>query len=157
MFCASAWTVDSVGPPAGTISHATRGEPSFEQKSSSDEEAIAPSDAIPFTASALKSVTTTSWPPRMRRRAMLAPILPSPTIPRRMLPPCIYYDIPLWHYLCVALCSLWFVSGRSKSALHAQLSPNSQVRRRHLYQDVLAAHVVHDPLTPGNRHGLERL
>src|SRR5215469_4468470 len=62
-----------------------RGEPSLEQKSSSEEDATPPSLAMLFTASALRSVTTISWFPRISRRAMLAPILPRPTIPRRML------------------------------------------------------------------------
>src|SRR5215469_2791222 len=85
IFCAIARAVDSVGPPAGTISQAMRGEPSLEQKSSSDDEATAPSPARPSTAFELRSVTTTSWPPRISRRAMLEPILPNPTIPKRML------------------------------------------------------------------------
>src|SRR5215469_1051155 len=84
IFCAIARAVDSVGPPAGTISQAMRGEPSLEQKSSRDDDATAPSPAMPSTALELRSVTTTSWPPRISRRAMLEPILPSPTIPIRM-------------------------------------------------------------------------
>ena len=43
MRCGSACTLCSVGPPAGTISQATRGLPSLPTKSSSDDEAIAPS------------------------------------------------------------------------------------------------------------------
>ena len=82
---ARACTVCSVGAPAGTISHAIRGFPSLLTKSSSDEEAMEPSPAIFFTLSALKSVTTTSCPPRIRRRVMLAPILPRPTIPNRII------------------------------------------------------------------------
>jgi len=63
---ASACTVCSVGVPAGTISQAIRGLPSLLTKSSSEAEAIDPSPAIFFTLSALRSVTTTSCPPRIR-------------------------------------------------------------------------------------------
>ena len=81
---ARACIVCSVGPPAGTISQAMHGLPSFEMKSSREDDAIAPSAAMCLTLSGLKSVTTNSWPPRIRRRVMLAPILPRPTIPSRM-------------------------------------------------------------------------
>src|SRR6266851_2122435 len=91
IFWAIDCAVDSVGAPAGTMSQAMRGEPSLEQKSSSEEDGTAPSEEMPLTAAGLRSVTTTSWPPRIRRRAMLAPIRPRPTIPRRMYspPPCL--------------------------------------------------------------------
>src|SRR5262245_30275511 len=46
-----------------------------------DSAPTAPSPASSCTASALRSKTTHSWPSRMRRRTMLAPIRPSPIIP----------------------------------------------------------------------------
>src|SRR5215204_7014251 len=50
-------------------------------KPSSDSAPIAPSSTSAFTASGLRSLTTHSWPPRRRRRTMLAPMRPRPIIP----------------------------------------------------------------------------
>src|SRR5215470_12859625 len=75
------WTVCSVGPPAGTIIQTARGGFSLLTRSCREDDPTAPSPTRPFTASALRSETTSWWPPRIRRRVMLAPILPNPTIP----------------------------------------------------------------------------
>ena len=53
-----ACTVFSVGSPAGTMIQTARGAFSLPTRSSSEEEATAPSPAILFTASALRSDTT---------------------------------------------------------------------------------------------------
>ena len=50
----------------------------------------APSAVNRSTGSGLRFVTTTSWPPPIRRRAMLAPMRPNPIIPHCMSSP------PLW-------------------------------------------------------------
>src|SRR5712692_8680524 len=78
-------TTCSVAAPAGTITHATRGALSFATKSSSVTVPTAPSPATSWTVFALLAYATTSWPPRMSRRAMLPPIRPRPTIPICML------------------------------------------------------------------------
>src|SRR2546422_3555556 len=77
-------TTCSVAAPAGTITHATRGGRSARTKSSSSVVPLAPSLAIALTFAGSVAYPTTSWPPRIRRRAMFAPILPSPTIPTCM-------------------------------------------------------------------------
>src|SRR5438552_6866854 len=77
-------TTCSVAAPAGTITHATRGGRSARTKSSSSVVPPAPSLAIALTFAGSVAYPTTSWPPRIRRRAMFAPILPSPTIPTCM-------------------------------------------------------------------------
>jgi hypothetical protein len=66
---------------AGTISQTERGGFSFATKSSSEAAPAAPSAASPRTVSALRSHTTHSWPARMRRRTMFAPMRPRPIIP----------------------------------------------------------------------------
>src|SRR5580765_1609560 len=66
---------------AGIISQTVRGPLSFLTKSSSDEAPVAPSPANCFTLASLLSYTTHWWPPRNRRRTMLAPIRPRPIIP----------------------------------------------------------------------------
>src|SRR5208337_338216 len=82
-----ACTVFSVGSPDGTMIHAARGGFSLLTRSSSEVEATAPSPAILFTASALRSDTTMVWPPRIRRRVILAPMRPRPTIPNCIAAP----------------------------------------------------------------------
>src|SRR6266850_2549115 len=77
-------TTCSVAAPAGTITHATRGGRSAWTKSSSAVVPVAPSLAIALTPAGSDAYPTISWPPRIRRRAMLAPIRPSPTIPTCM-------------------------------------------------------------------------
>src|SRR5439155_339463 len=77
-------TTCSVAAPAGTITHATRGGRSARTKSSSAVVPVAPSLAIALTPAGSDAYPTISWPPRIRRRAMLAPIRPSPTIPTCM-------------------------------------------------------------------------
>src|SRR3989442_5035304 len=77
-------TTCSVAAPAGTITHATRGGRSARTKSSSSVVPLAPSLAIALTFAGSVAYPTTSWPPRIRRRAMFAPILPSPPIPTCM-------------------------------------------------------------------------
>src|ERR1700675_1629795 len=86
---ASAITVSSVGLPAGTITQAARGFESFLTKSSRELEPVAPSFTKPSTFAGVKSKATHLWPLRMRRLAMLPPILPRPIIP-----------------ICILLCSL---------------------------------------------------
>src|SRR5215831_5661914 len=74
-------TTCSVAAPAGTITHATRGGRSVRTKSSSVVVPFAPSPASSFTPAGSAAYPTISWPPRIRRRAILPPIRPSPTIP----------------------------------------------------------------------------
>src|SRR5882672_686320 len=81
---ASAVTVCSVASPAGTMIQTARGEASRATRSASDPAPEAPPRASVCTASALRSHTTTSWPPATRRRAMLPPIRPRPTRPSCM-------------------------------------------------------------------------
>src|SRR5262245_42114927 len=66
---------------AGTISQTDRGFSSFFKRSGSEAAPTAPSFANSPTAFGDRSKTTQSCPCLTRRRAMLAPILPSPTIP----------------------------------------------------------------------------
>src|SRR5439155_1035937 len=74
-------TTCSVAAPAGTITHATRGGRSARTKSSSSVAPLAPSLAIALTFAGSLAYPTNSWPPRISRRAMFAPILPSPPMP----------------------------------------------------------------------------
>src|SRR5712692_5781058 len=74
-------TTCSVAAPAGTITHATRGGRSARTNSSSAVVPVAPSLAIALTPAGSDAYPMISWPPRIRRRTMLAPIRPSPTIP----------------------------------------------------------------------------
>src|SRR4051794_26228155 len=60
---------------------AARGADSLLTKSSSEDEAIAPSPESLRTDSGSTSKTTTSCPARIRRRVRFAPIRPSPTMP----------------------------------------------------------------------------
>src|SRR5215472_16653426 len=66
---------------AGTISHTARGFLSFFTRSASEADPIAFSLTNSPTIFGDRSNTTQSCPFLIRRRAMLAPILPSPTIP----------------------------------------------------------------------------
>src|SRR6266566_7138800 len=77
-------TTCSVAAPAGTITHATRGGRSALTKSSSVVVPVPPSLPIALTPAGSAAYPTISWPPLIRRRAMLAPIRPSPTIPSCM-------------------------------------------------------------------------
>src|SRR5438046_8765386 len=77
----SAATVDSVGSPAGTITHTWRGGASAFTSASSDATPLAFAACALLTASALRSYATMSWPPRSRRVTMFKPILPRPTNP----------------------------------------------------------------------------
>src|SRR3989454_4595335 len=77
-------TTCSVAAPAGTITHATRGGRSARTKSSSAVVPVAPSLGIAWPPAGSDAYPTISWPPRIKRRAMLAPIRPSPTIPTCM-------------------------------------------------------------------------
>ena len=67
--------------PAGIITQATRGLVSFPTNSSSVGAPTAPSASSFLIESGNTSYTTQSWPSRIRRRTMLAPIRPSPIIP----------------------------------------------------------------------------
>src|SRR5690349_2678220 len=79
--CASCSTVFSVGPPAGTMIQTARGWARSLTSSASEAAPLAPSFSSAATFAGFKSVTTQSCPPRIRRRTMFAPILPSPTMP----------------------------------------------------------------------------
>ena len=74
----SASIVLSTGPPAGTMIHTTRGALSCAQTSARSLAAAAPIPTCAFTASALRSYTTTWCPPCSRRCTMLPPIRPRP-------------------------------------------------------------------------------
>src|SRR6266581_1170521 len=69
---------------AGTISHSARGWASLATRSASEAAPVARSLTMSATACAERSKTTQSWPPLMSRRAMLAPMRPSPIIPSCM-------------------------------------------------------------------------
>src|SRR5579864_5534470 len=73
--------VDSVGAPAGTMTHTARGASSAVMTSRRPGAPVAPAAWARVTASARRSYATTWWPPRWRRVTMLRPILPSPTKP----------------------------------------------------------------------------
>src|SRR5512147_1968909 len=66
---------------AGTINQIARGAASFLTKSSRDAAPVARSLARSATALADMSNTTQSWPPRISRLTMFAPIRPNPIIP----------------------------------------------------------------------------
>src|SRR5262245_15477730 len=72
---------------AGTINQTTLGFRSFLTRSSSEDDPTALSPTRSLTALGDLSKTTHSWPPLMRRRTMLAPILPKPTIPNCIMSP----------------------------------------------------------------------
>src|SRR5574340_334537 len=74
-------TVVSVASPAGTIIHRARGLFNRPINSSMEPAPTAPSAASRCTGSGFTSNTTQWWPPRINRRTILAPILPSPIIP----------------------------------------------------------------------------
>jgi hypothetical protein len=68
------------------MSQATRGGLSLAAKSSKDEAAAAPVSLANFSLdSARLEKTVTSWPPRINRRTMFPPILPTPIIPSCIL------------------------------------------------------------------------
>ena len=69
---------------AGTMMQMQRGGASAATNSSSEPEPVLPSPTSPVTASGLTSKTTQSWPLRIRRRTMLAPMRPSPIMPTCM-------------------------------------------------------------------------
>ena len=69
---------------AGTIIHTWRGASRELTNSSIDELPTIPSPVIVATASGDTSNPTQSWPARINRRTMLAPIRPSPIIPSCM-------------------------------------------------------------------------
>jgi len=73
--------VASVASPAGTMTHAARGVFRLATNSAVDLDATAPSEASCRTFSGFRSKTAHSCPPRIRRRTMLPPIRPNPTMP----------------------------------------------------------------------------
>src|SRR3954452_12985090 len=82
MRSASRWIVDSVGSPAGTITHTVRGAWSLATRSSSEDAPVAPFSSAALTASGEKSNATTSWSEsRSIRWDMLPPIFPRPMKP----------------------------------------------------------------------------
>src|SRR3954453_4474271 len=83
---ASWLTVDSVGSPAGTITHTARGASSLETRSSSDEAPRAPWPSAVWTACSEKSKATTSCSEsRFVRWTMVLPLFPRPMKPICML------------------------------------------------------------------------
>src|SRR5512143_834125 len=66
---------------AGTMSQTARGAASLPTKSASDSAPVACSAESAATACGDLSNTTHSWPPRISRRTMSAPMRPSPIIP----------------------------------------------------------------------------
>src|SRR5271157_1516681 len=66
---------------AGTISHTARGFSNLLAMSSNEEAPMAPSCTSASSAFGDRSKTTHWWPSLRSRRTILAPILPSPTIP----------------------------------------------------------------------------
>src|SRR5215831_19828545 len=66
---------------AGTISQTTLGLRNFLTRSSTEDDPTAFSPTSSLTASGDLSKTTHSFPPLIRRRTILAPILPRPIIP----------------------------------------------------------------------------
>src|SRR5580700_4012116 len=100
---ASSFSVAST-TAAGTISHTARGLCSFFTRSSSEVAAVAPSRATCLTDSALRSKATHWCPARCSRRTMLAPILPSPTIPSCIdISPVCFYAFQQLPALCQCL------------------------------------------------------
>src|SRR5579875_3421366 len=75
----------SVGSPAGSMTHTTRGGCSFETSSSTSRVAVTlllfSSFARASAFSVVRLNTNTWWPPRANLLAMFAPILPNPIIP----------------------------------------------------------------------------
>src|SRR5215831_1507794 len=69
---------------AGTINQTTLGFRNFLTRSCSDDDPTALSPTSSLTALGDMSKTTHSWPPLIRRRTILAPILPRPTTPNCM-------------------------------------------------------------------------
>ena len=80
---AMSWSIASVvGSPAGTITHMTRGRDwKFLTNSSTVKAATAPCDAFSLIASADLSYAIMRWPRFIRRKTMLPPMRPRPTIP----------------------------------------------------------------------------
>src|ERR1051325_2694313 len=83
----SASIVSSTGLPEGTMIQITLGAVSRAQRSRRSAAPFAPWAALAFTASALRSHTTTSCPPLSRRSVMLPPIRPRPIIASCIVPP----------------------------------------------------------------------
>ena len=79
-FVSSETISSSVIRPAGTIVHRTRGGCSAATSSSKVDAGAAPCAASSVARRGSASYTTTLWPPRSSRCAMLPPILPSPSI-----------------------------------------------------------------------------
>src|SRR5688572_22869948 len=75
------WRTLSVTVPAGSMSQTARGGSSAVTSSSSEPAPTPPSATSAATGPGLWLCPATRWPPRRRRRAMFAPIRPSPTIP----------------------------------------------------------------------------
>src|SRR6185437_11394434 len=67
--------------PTGTMSHTARGLVSFPTNSAGEAVPIAFSFTSAATGSGSRLNTTHWWPPRNRRRTMLAPMRPRPIIP----------------------------------------------------------------------------
>src|ERR1043166_6664565 len=83
----SASIVSSTGLPEGTMIQITRGSERRAQRSRRSAAPAAPCPALAFTASGLRSHTTTSWPPLSRRSVMWPPIRPRPIMASCMARP----------------------------------------------------------------------
>src|SRR6267143_1645260 len=83
----SAAIVESVGGPAGTTTHTTRGAVRAAASASSDATPRAPALSARAIASALRSYATMSCPPRTNRVTMFRPIRPRPTKPSCIVSP----------------------------------------------------------------------
>src|SRR5690606_16362861 len=77
---ASVETTASVAAPAGTMDHTARGASSAPASPERSSTARAPASTSGAAEDGSRSYTTTSWPAASRRRAMLAPMRPSPII-----------------------------------------------------------------------------
>src|SRR5437667_4013464 len=124
---ASASLVSSTGLPEGTMIQITRGAERRAQRSRRSTAPFAPCPALAFTASALRSHTTTSWPPLSRRSVMFPSIRPRPIMASCMVGP--------------------FSSGRRRRcAEQADIGAHDDVHRYALEQ------LGHAPLAPEGRH-----
>src|SRR5215470_18945537 len=97
---------------AGTINQTTLGFRNFLTRSCSEEDPTAFSPTSSLTALGDLSKTTHSWPPLIRRRTMLAPILPRPTIPNCINVSFCYFDQSVCDLRCRLQTTSQFVHGR---------------------------------------------
>src|SRR5262245_43061804 len=104
---------------ACTINQTTLGFRNFFTRSCSEEDPTAFSPTSSLTALGDMSKTTHSWPPLIRRRTMLAPILPRPIIPS-----CIVVFLSSW-VRSLLVCS---GNGRLEDALNRAIQHGVKLR-----------------------------